>query len=130
MKASSDSCSRGGVPCLIQLPRAQPFSNLFPRPTCSGLSCVLTPSAFVHLSIHEKGGHFVRLQAARLKSELILAGDWLGREKDFGGLLLLASSADSKQLLTTVRPLVLLFFLRIFYEGILTTIRKQSVKFK
>ena len=91
---------------------------------------MLTLSAFVHLSIHEKGGHFVRLQAARLKSELILAGDWLGREKDFGGLLLLASSADSKQLLTTVRLLVLLIFLRIFYEGILTTIRKQSVKFK
>ena len=68
---------------------------------------MLTPSAFVYLSIHEKGGHFVRLQAARLKSELILAGDWLGREKDFGGLLLLASSADSKQLLTTVRPLEL-----------------------
>ena len=71
---------------------------------------MLTPSAFVHLSIHEKGGHFVRLQAARLKSELILAGDCLGREKDFGGLLLLASSANSKQLLTTVRPFVLLFF--------------------
>ena len=74
---------------------------------------MLTPSAFVHLSIHEKGGHFVRLQAARLKSELILAGDCLGREKDFGGLLLI-SSADSKQLLTTVRPLVLLFFLYAF----------------
>ena len=83
----------------------------------------------MHLSIHEKGGHFVRLQAARLKSELILAGDCLGREKDFGGLLL-ANSADSKQLPTTVRPLVLLLFLRIFYKGILTTIRKQSVKFK
>ena len=46
---------------------------------------MLTPSAFVHLSIHEKGGHFVRLQAARLKSELILAAECLGREKDFGG---------------------------------------------
>ena len=153
MKATSDSCSRGGVSCLIQLPRTQllhprapdhrriiyiqksdvfsifhktwpiwdekrtvlvfsifrslPCSNLFPRPPCSGINCVLTPSAFVHLSIHEKGGHFVRLQAARLKSELILAGDYHGREKDFGGLLLLASSADSKHLLATVRPLVL-----------------------
>ena len=156
MNTGSDSCSRGGVSCLIQLPRTQllhprapdhrriiyiqksdvfsifhktwpiwdekrtvlvliisrssPCSNLFPRPTCLGVICVLKPSAFVHLSIHEKSGHFVRLQAARLTSELILAGDCLGREKDFGGLLLLASSANSKQLLTTVRPFVLLFF--------------------
>ena len=58
----------------------------------------------------EKSGHFVRLQASKQKSELILAGDCLGREKDFGGLLLLASSADSKQLLTTVRPLVYIIF--------------------
>ena len=78
---------------------------------------MLQPSAFVHLSILEKGGHFVRLQAARLTSELILAGDCLGREKDFGGLLLLASSADSKQLLTTVRPLVLLFLYAFFMKA-------------
>ena len=91
---------------------------------------MLTPSAFVHFSIHGKGGHFVRLQAARLKSELILAGDCLGREKDFGGLLLLASSADSIAAANHGTAVSVAFFLRIFYEGILTAIRKQSVKFK
>ena len=80
--------------------------------TCYGRNCVLTPSPVVHLSKDEKGGksgHFVRLQASKQKSKLILAGECLGRETDFGGLLLLVSSADSKQLPTTVRPLVLLF---------------------
>ncbi|GMT25503.1 hypothetical protein PFISCL1PPCAC_16800 [Pristionchus fissidentatus] len=37
--------------------------------------------------------------AATLKSELILAGECLGRAKDFGGLLLLATAAGSKPLL-------------------------------
>lgn len=37
-------------------------------------------------------------QAATLKSELMLAGECLGRARDFGGLLLLASCAGSAPL--------------------------------
>ncbi|CAD5226880.1 unnamed protein product [Bursaphelenchus xylophilus] len=38
-------------------------------------------------------------QAATLKSDLLLAGECLGRAKDYGGLLLLASCAGSPQLM-------------------------------
>lgn len=38
-------------------------------------------------------------QVATLKSNLVLAGECLGRAKDYGGLLLLASCAGSKQLM-------------------------------
>lgn len=38
-------------------------------------------------------------QVATAKSELILAGECLGRAKDYGGLLLLASSAGSPVLM-------------------------------
>lgn len=37
---------------------------------------------------------------ATLKSDLVLAGECLGRAKDYGGLLLLASCAGSKQLMS------------------------------
>lgn len=38
-------------------------------------------------------------QAATARSELLLAGECLGRAKDYGGLLLLASSAGSASLM-------------------------------
>ncbi|MFH4978669.1 hypothetical protein AB6A40_005378 [Gnathostoma spinigerum] len=41
-------------------------------------------------------------QAATLKSELMLAGECLGRARDYGGLLLLASSAGSVSLMRTL----------------------------
>ena len=42
-------------------------------------------------------------QAATLKSELMLAGECLGRAKDFGGLLMLATCSGSAPLMNKVK---------------------------
>ncbi|KAE9414600.1 hypothetical protein Angca_007695, partial [Angiostrongylus cantonensis] len=54
------------------------------------------------LAIHSDSEEKWRMlsQAATLKSELMLAGECLGRAKDYGGLLLLATCAGSAPLLT------------------------------
>uniref|UniRef100_A0A0K0DCP9 Beta'-coat protein n=1 Tax=Angiostrongylus cantonensis TaxID=6313 RepID=A0A0K0DCP9_ANGCA len=56
------------------------------------------------LAIHSDSEEKWRMlsQAATLKSELMLAGECLGRAKDYGGLLLLATCAGSAPLLTKV----------------------------
>lgn len=48
-------------------------------------------------------------QAATLQSELMLAGECLGRARDYGGLLLLATSAGSATLVCVSR--IIVFFL-------------------
>lgn len=62
-------------------------------------------------------------QAATLQSELMLAGECLGRARDYGGLLLLATSAGSAALVSVSGIFISLFecisFLRTGISGLL-----------